>query len=119
MPADHEQRDAPSRGVPRPAAPSAAARCGTTERPSGTPRRRTSGAEDRECGGAIWPGQRRASHSNFFAPAETTEHGSRAPIGDILRRQARSSFRGRYLEVTDFVLSEVRARYQAAGVDLQ
>jgi hypothetical protein len=37
-------------------------------------------------------------------------------VGDVLRRQGRSSLCKCYLEVTDFVLSKVRDKYQAAGV---
>ena len=69
---------------------------------------------DRSCGGAIWPGQQIAAL--LFAPAEPRRPAEPARLGDILRRQARSPLRKRYLEVTDFVLMEVRPRYQAAGV---
>lgn len=70
---------------------------------------------NRECGGAIWPGQQSGAFQ-LFAPTPAAESRQPVPIGDIVRHQAKSSLCKCYLDVTDFVLSKVRGKYQAAGV---
>ena len=69
---------------------------------------------DRACDGRIWPGQRVAMA--LFAPVEAAGSGQPAAIGEIMRGDARGSLCRSYLDVTDFVLSKVRDKYQAAGV---
>ena len=88
-----------------------------------------------DCAGRIWPGQL-AGEDGVDEP--TTDGG--APVGSIvetlppgpladavrsvvetvsartLRARVRSELRACYLDVTDFVLAEVRPRYEAAGV---
>ena len=69
---------------------------------------------DRACDGRIWPGQRVAMA--LCAPVEAAGSGQPAAIGEIMRGDARGSLCRSYLDVTDFVLSKVRDKYQAAGV---
>ena len=78
-----------------------------------------------ECSGRIWPGQLTID-SHPGGPADgTTRPG---PLADavrsvvetvsaqMLRARLRAELRACYLDATEFVLSEVRARYEAAGV---
>jgi hypothetical protein len=83
---------------------------------------------DRRCDGVLWPGQHKVAVPIFMpraqadGPAEpyATEHkagqGSTRPTGTEGPAPQRVLLRSRYLDVTDFVLSEVRPKYQDAGV---
>ena len=79
---------------------------------------------DRRCDGVLWPGEHNVARpivergstanreANAAQPASETRAndttGSVAPL--------RRSLRDCYLEVTDFVLAEVRPKYDGAGV---
>lgn len=76
---------------------------------------------DRSCDGALWPGQHnaakpimelRSQHADAAAPADetssTSERGAKA--------RTRTRLQECYLGVTDFVLADVRPKYQEAGV---
>jgi hypothetical protein len=78
-----------------------------------------------ECTGRIWPGQLTVeSHADVPADAATRP----GPLADAvrsvvetvtaqtLRARLRAELRACYLDATEFVLSEVRTRYEAAGV---
>jgi hypothetical protein len=80
---------------------------------------------DRRCDGVVWPGQHHAAAPILArprvladAPAETTDAGESAPasVPAAAPLSARAALRACYLEVTDFVLGEVRPKYDAAGV---
>jgi hypothetical protein len=76
---------------------------------------------DRSCDGVLWPGQHkaatpimqiRAHHHDEEAPAdETSSPDARAP-----RTRTRTKLQECYLGLTDFVLADVRPKYQEAGV---
>jgi hypothetical protein len=98
------------------------------------------------CGGRIWPGQLAADPGpdDAAAPAVaagpdaagrdaqdaltgTPSHRARAGAvravvetvsAQTVRARVRSELRACYLDMTDFVLAEVRPRYEAAGVSL-
>ena len=83
---------------------------------------------DRGCDGVLWPGQHKAAVPIFTPRAQADEpaepygaereagQGSTRPRGTEGAAPQRVSLRSRYLDVTDFVLSEVRPKYQDAGV---
>ena len=76
---------------------------------------------DRSCDGVLWPNQHkaatpimqiRAHHHDEGAPAdETTGQEAHGP-----RTRARTKLQDCYLGLTDFVLADVRPKYQEAGV---
>jgi hypothetical protein len=87
------------------------------------------------CTGRIWPGQLESEETTHEAiaaddaPVVTpTGTGQPGPLADAVRSvveavsartrcaRVRSELRACYLDVTDFVLAEVRPRYAAAGV---
>ena len=82
---------------------------------------------DRRCDGVLWPGKHnvarpiveRRSPVEGRGPAQapTPEHTKRAEhdAGDA-GAEPRRSLRACYLDVTDFVLADVRPRYEAVGV---
>ena len=106
---------APPGGAPLPGCPKCGGPMWDNRADKRNPKAPNFRCRNRACGGAIWPGEHVIA-LQLFAPAEPRRSSEPASIGDILRRQARSPLRKCYLEVTDFVLSEVRNRYQAAGV---
>ena len=76
---------------------------------------------DRSCDGALWPGQHRAAMPIISprAPLSISTHAPLTGTAESVGNQpapARQSLRSCYLDVTDFVLAEVRPRYQEAGV---
>jgi len=84
---------------------------------------------DRSCDGVLWPGQHKAAElvitPRRVAQDEAPE-GRRAQEGQqeaegrgasgSADRPGRDALRRCYLDVTDFVLAEVRPKYQDAGV---
>ena len=78
-----------------------------------------------ECSGRIWPGQLTVESHADVPVGDTTRPG---PLADAVRSvvetvtaqtrraQVRAELRACYLDATDFVLGEVRAKYEAAGV---
>ena len=83
---------------------------------------------DRGCDGVLWPGQHKAAVQIFtpraqddgpaepYATQREAGQGSTGPAGTEAAAPQRLSLRSRYLDLTDFVLSEVRPKYQEAGV---
>lgn len=79
---------------------------------------------NRDCDGRVWPGQFKepAPATASASPAGRAGQGSApaAPASPEESRQepatARRSLRACYLDVTEFVLTEVRPKYDAAGV---
>jgi hypothetical protein len=84
-----------------------------------------------ECTGRIWPGQLKSdTPADMPAPETGTPAGSvrPGPLADAvrsvveavsaqtLRARMRSELRACYLDATEFVLAEVRPKYEAAGV---
>ena len=84
---------------------------------------------DRTCDGLVWPGShsvplpivapggadRRVAREEQSASSETA-HVASADSGAASRSPARRPLRDVYLELTDFVLANVRSRYEAAGL---
>lgn len=84
---------------------------------------------DRSCDGVLWPGQHKAAEpvitprrvAQDEAPEGRAQEGQqeqsegRGASGSA-DRPARAALRRCYLDVTDFVLREVRPKYQDAGV---
>ena len=81
-----------------------------------------------QCGGRIWPGQHRAAIP-IIRPAALPQWGAGAPAnrssttegrgeesGGTTDAPAAAALRRCYLGVTDFVLAEVRPRYDVARV---
>ena len=78
-----------------------------------------------ECTGRIWPGQL-TGESGADVPVDLATHPG--PLADAvrsvvesvtaqtLRARTRAEVRACYLDATEFVLAEVRAKYEAAGV---
>ena len=76
---------------------------------------------DRSCDGVLWPRQHKAAtpimqirayHSDEGAPAdETSNQDANGP-----RTRTRTKLQDCYLGLTDFVLADVRPKYQEAGV---
>lgn len=104
----------PLRGAPLPGCPKRGGPMWDNRTSKRNPKAPDFRCRDRACGGVIWPGQRAALQ--LFAPADMAESRQPMTVGDVLRRQSRSSLCKCYLEVTDFVLSRVQDKYQAAGV---
>ena len=83
---------------------------------------------DRRCDGVLWPGQHKAAVPIVTSRAHTegpagpyaaepeAGKGSTRSAGPEGAAPQRVSLRSRYLDVTDFVLAEVRPKYQDAGV---
>ena len=83
---------------------------------------------DRRCDGVLWPGQHKAAVPILtpraqadgpvepYAAEREAGQGSARPTGTETPAPRRVSLRSRYLDVTDFVISEVRPKYQDAGV---
>ncbi len=89
-----------------------------------------------ECTGRIWPGQMQ-NEAPADVPVSSVDRSRSVPGGatrpgpladavrsvvetvsaQTLRARMRSELRACYLDVTDFVLAEVRPKYEAAGVD--
>jgi hypothetical protein len=82
----------------------------------------------RSCDGVVWPGQHRAATPIFTArppqdrsgdeaapPSEKNPTGTADPNGTADPRP-RTGLRRCYLEFAEFVLREVRPKYEAAGV---
>ena len=75
---------------------------------------------DRSCDGVLWPGQHKAAtpimqvhthHNDEGTPTESSSPDAYAPkIG------TRTKLQECYLGLTDFVLTDVRPKYQEAGV---
>ena len=89
-----------------------------------------------ECTGRIWPGRLQGdAPADVPAPAADTPVGGVRPVpgtgpmadavrsvvdtvkAQTFRARTRAELRACYLDVTDFVLAEVRPKYEAAGVD--
>lgn len=74
---------------------------------------------DRRCDGVLWPGEhdiaRPIVERGHVANRDAAE-GQPTPEVAQLRRSLRAELRACYLDVTDFVLAEVRPKYQDAGV---
>ena len=76
---------------------------------------------DRACDGVLWPGQHNAAtpiiappqHHKNEAGQAVEQGGDSNGTGDY---RPHAELRRRYLELTDFVLAEVRPKYQDAGV---
>jgi hypothetical protein len=81
-----------------------------------------------ECAGRIWPGQLTVE-THADVPAGVANRATRpGPLADAVRSvvetvtartrraQVRAELRACYLDSTEFVLDEVRAKYEAAGV---
>ena len=75
---------------------------------------------DRSCDGVLWPGQHKAAtpimqvhaHRNDEgAPTESSNPGAHTP-----KLGTRTKLQECYLRLTDFVLADVRPKYQEAGV---
>ena len=75
---------------------------------------------DRSCDGVLWPGQHkaatpimqiRAHHHDEEAADERSNPDARSP-----KTGTRTNLQVCYLGLTDFVLAEVRPKYQEAGV---
>jgi hypothetical protein len=80
---------------------------------------------DRRCDGVLWPGEHNAARPIFAqsraGDTAPTEHGSEHVNDGEAREPSRSvsanePVRTCYLDMTDFVLAEVRPRYEAAGL---
>lgn len=79
---------------------------------------------DRRCDGVLWPGEHnvarpiveRGSTVKLEASAEPQGPAARADGAVASAAPLRRSLRDCYLEVTDFVLAEVRPKYDDAGV---
>ena len=79
---------------------------------------------DRRCDGVLWPGEHnvarpiveRGSAAKPEANAEPQGPAARADGAAGSATPLRRSLRDCYLEVTDFVLAEVRPKYDDAGV---
>ena len=83
-----------------------------------------------QCDGRLWPGQHTAALPIVTqrASQDATRSGTsphiatgavgqgRATTGIALEEEWRERLRRCYVEVTDFVLADVRSRYEAAGV---
>lgn len=91
----------------------------------------------RDCNGRLWPGQAQAGtaseegegHEVHETPSDSgrSRDDERGPLADSVdavmhaagasdaRMRARAGLRACYLDVTEFVLAEVRPRYAAAG----
>jgi hypothetical protein len=80
-----------------------------------------------ECTGRIWPGQLTVARGDD-RPADEQNEPHRGPLADAVRSvvetvtaqthraRARAELRACYLDATEFVLAEVRPKYEAAGV---
>ena len=116
MPESAPTNGTPLQGSPSPACP----KCGGPMWDNRADKRSTRAPDfrcrDQECDGRIWPGQRRTRDTRLDAPVQPAGSADTVAIGDIIRGKARTSLCRGYLAVTDFVLSSVRERYQAAGV---
>ena len=79
---------------------------------------------DRRCDGVLWPGEHnvarpvveRGNAANRDAGAGEQAPETRAGNGAGSATPLRRSLRDCYLDVTDFVLGEVRPKYEAAGL---
>ena len=76
---------------------------------------------NRDCDGRVWPGQfKEPAPATGSAPHPSEAGQGRAPAAPAKSRQepatGRRSLRECYLDVTEFVLAEVRPKYDAAGV---
>jgi hypothetical protein len=60
--------------------------------------------------------RRRARRASDRAGAITTIGPAARPLANAMRAVIGRTLRARYLELTDFVLAEVRPKYDAAGV---
>ena len=82
---------------------------------------------DRSCDGVLWPGQHKAAEPIITArhaaqddtADDRAENAQQKPNGitasETTDRPRRAALRRCYLDVTDFVLGEVRPKYQDAG----
>ncbi len=76
---------------------------------------------DRSCDGVLWPGQHnaarpimelRSQRADEAAPANETS----SPSERVAKTRTRTRLQECYLGLTDFVLADVRPKYQEAGV---
>lgn len=109
---------APLSGAPVPGCPKCSGPMWDNRSSKGNPKAPDFRCRNRECGGVIWPGKHSVA-AQLYADVEPRGHGQPTQLADIIRGQAQRPLRKCYLAVTDFVLSEVRARYEAAGVTCQ
>lgn len=70
---------------------------------------------DRRCDGVLWPGQHKAA-TPIVAQRFTVSDARSGEVSESSNGTERHSLRRCYLAVTEFVLSEVRPKYQDAGV---
>jgi hypothetical protein len=76
---------------------------------------------DRSCDGVLWPGQHKAATPIMQIRAHHHEEGTPAderssPNARAPRIRTRTRLQECYLALTDFVLADVRPKYQEAGV---
>ena len=71
---------------------------------------------DRRCDGVLWPGQHQAAAPIVTQRAVSMSAAQSADVSESSNGTKRHSVRRCYLAVTEFVLSEVRPKYQDAGV---
>ena len=116
MPQHATTNGAPIQGAPSPSCPECGGPMWDNRADKRSARAPDFRCRDQACDGRIWPGQRRARDARLSASGQPIGSAELVAIGDIIRGQTRTSLCRGYLAVTDFVLSAVRERYQAAGV---
>jgi hypothetical protein len=70
---------------------------------------------DRRCDGVLWPGAHNVARP-IVERGQVANHDAAEGQPASLATPLRRSLRDCYLDVTDFVLAEVRPKYDAAGV---
>ena len=119
MPATTRTNGAPLTGAPT--CPKCSGRMWDNRATKRNPRAPDFKCRDRSCDGVLWPGQHNAA-TPIITPRQRQENGNgQEPeqgsegngTGDY---RPRAGLRRCYLELTDFVLAEVRPKYQEAGV---
>ena len=114
----------PTNGAPltgAPACPKCSGRMWDNRATKRNPKAPDFKCRDRSCDGVLWPGQHNAA-TPVITPRHHHENGTGSDVeqrGDsngTSDHSPRDGLRGCYLELTDFVLAEVRPKYQDAGV---
>ena len=133
---EHREQVAALRDVGQPPCPVCGARMWDNRARKTNPKAPYFKCRTPECTGRIWPGPMQ-TEAPAAVPVSSADRSTSAPRGatrprpladavrsvvetvsaQTLRARMRSELRACYLDVTDFVLAEVRPKYEAAGVD--